>query len=495
MANVNHHARFRGALSLVLATVALTACNRDQILHVTDPDIINPSNLGSAEAAEALRVGALSRLSDVTGGLQGSGSLNEGIFHFSGVVADEWRSTDTFVQRDEADSRSITEANTAMTLEARGLHRTRIAATQAIPVLKQFKPANVSDVGQMYWVRGWAEMTIAENFCNGMPISSLDASNNIVYGDPEPNTQIYARAIASFDTALQNAPAGDARADTVKWLVGIEKARVQLDLGDVTGAGATITAAAVPDNFKFTMFYTQALGDNQIWALNNSAGRWMPGNSEGIVGLNFFSANDPRVPMCIGGSAACKTFDPNQTRTTSFDNNFGPGTFLVQLVWPTRESDINIAMGTEARLIEAEVALRTGDVVTWLAKLNQLRANFPTFKQTSNPCSATAQVNGCPPVPVGGALPPLVDPGTQTAREDLLFRERAFWLWSTAHRLADMRRLVRPTSEGGFGRAENTVFPNGPYYKGGNYGSDKFLVIPIAEQNNPQFHGCIDRNP
>ena len=98
-------------------------------------------------------------------------------------------------------------------------------------------------------------------------------------------------------------------------------------------------------------------------------------------------------------------------------------------------------------------------------------------------------------VPVGGSLPPLADPGTQTAREDLLFRERAFWLWSTAHRLADMRRLVRPVTEGGFGRAENTVFPNGPYYKGGVYGTDKFLVIPLAEQNNPQFHGCLDRNP
>src|SRR5947207_2163176 len=292
MANVNHHARFRGALSLVFATVALTACNRDKILHVTDPDIINPSNLGSAEAAEALRVGALSRLSDVTGGLQGSGSLNEGIFHFSGVVADEWRSTDTFVQRDEADSRSITESNAAMTLEARGLQRTRVAATQAIPVLREWKPNNISDVGQMFWVIGWGEMTIAENFCNGMPLSSLDAGNNIVYGDPLPNTEIYARAIASFDSALKNAPAGDSRADTVKWLVGIEKARVQLDVGDVAGANTTITTANVPDNFRFSMFYTQVLGDNQIWALNNSAGRWMPGNSEGIVGLNFFSAND-----------------------------------------------------------------------------------------------------------------------------------------------------------------------------------------------------------
>ena len=141
------------------------------------------------------------------------------------------------------------------------------------------------------------------------------------------------------------------------------------------------------------------------------------------------------------------------------------------------------------------MALRNNDPVTFLAKLNQLRANFNTFKQPSNPCSATVQVTGCPTVPVGGSLPPLADPGTQTAREDLLFRERAFWLWSTAHRLADLRRLVRPVTEGGFGRAENTVFPNGPYYKGGVYGTDKFLVIPLAEQNNPQFHGCLDRNP
>jgi hypothetical protein len=494
MANAKLQTRFRGILSLLTVT-SLLACNRDKILTVTDPDIIDPGNVNSVEAAEALRLGTLSRVSDVTGGLQGSGSLNEGIFHFSGVVADEWRSTDTFVQRDEADSRSITLSNAAMTLEARGLNRARVAAIQAIPVLREWKPNNVSDVGQMYWVRGWAEMTIAENFCNGSSISSLDENNNIVYGPPETNVEIYTRAKASFDTAVENAPAGDARADTVKWLAAIEKARVQLDLGDVAGAGTTISATVVPDNFRFSMFYTQVIQDNQIWALNNSAGRWMVANNEGPLGLNPLNANDPRVPICIGGSAACKTFDANQTRTTSFDNSVGSGSFLVQLVWPTREADIAIAMGTEARLIEAEVALRSNDPVTFMNKLNYLRANFNTFKQPSNPCSATVQVTGCPTVPAGGSLPALVDPVTQTAREDLLFRERAFWLWSTGHRLADLRRLVRPVSEGGFGRAENTVFPNGPYAKGGFYGTDKFLTISVAEQNNPKYLGCTDRNP
>ncbi|MFL5557728.1 MAG: hypothetical protein ACJ794_03755, partial [Gemmatimonadaceae bacterium] len=66
MANVIFQARLKGALSLLLAAGALTACNRDKILQVTDPDIINPADVASAEAAEALRVGALNRVSDVT---------------------------------------------------------------------------------------------------------------------------------------------------------------------------------------------------------------------------------------------------------------------------------------------------------------------------------------------------------------------------------------------------------------------------------------------
>src|SRR5438105_15845011 len=145
MANVNYRARFRAALAAALAVAALAACNRDKILTITDPDIIDPANVASAEGAEALRLGALTRVSDVTGGLQGNGSLNEGIFHFSGVVADEWRSTDTFVQRDEADSRSITESNSALTLEARGLHRMRVAANQAIDLLRKLKPNDPSE--------------------------------------------------------------------------------------------------------------------------------------------------------------------------------------------------------------------------------------------------------------------------------------------------------------------------------------------------------------
>ena len=69
-------------------------------------------------------------------------------------------------------------------------------------------------------------------------------------------------------------------------------------------------------------------------------------------------------------------------------------------------------------------------------------------------------------------------------------RERAFWMFSTGHRLGDLRRLVRQYS-----RAQAQVFPSGIYPKGGNYGEAMNFPLPLVEQNNPKFQaGCIDRN-
>ena len=486
-------------LALAAGVLPLASCNRDRILDIVDPDVINPSNLNSAAAAEALRVGALARLNNATTGFTG-GSLGEGAFFYGGTLTDELRSGDTFVQRDQTDQRAIETTNTGMLEVARQVNRLRTAAVQAIPVIRQFLPNQLSSVGQMYWVRGYAENMLAENFCNGTPISFLDESNNIVYGAPETNVEVYTRAVASFDTAVMNAPAGQARSDTVRNLAAVGKGRALMNLGRFTEASAAV--AAVPDAFRFLSFHSTATTSNQVWALNNSAGRYVLGERDGIVGLNFATANDPRVPACVGASLpGCRTFDPGQTRAISFDNNFGPGRvagpFYVQLVFPTSEAEAAIVSGAEARLLEAEAFLRAGDPGNWLIKLNYLRANFPIFKQPSNPCNASgAQVVGCPTIPAGGTLlPPLVDPGTPEAREDLMFRERAFWLFMTGHRLADMRRLVRPVADGGYGRAENAVYPNGPYIKGGVFGADKMLIIPQAEENNPEFTGCLDRNP
>ena len=84
---------------------------------------------------------------------------------------------------------------------------------------------------------------------------------------------------------------------------------------------------------------------------------------------------------------------------------------------------------------------------------------------------------------------PFTDPGDATARTDLMFRERAFWMFGTGHRLGDLRRLIRQ-----YGRAAETIFPTGSYPKGGNYDTDVNIPLSADEANNPNFIGCSDRN-
>jgi len=82
-------------------------------------------------------------------------------------------------------------------------------------------------------------------------------------------------------------------------------------------------------------------------------------------------------------------------------------------------------------------------------------------------------------------LTPLTDPGATpdtAARTNLTFRERAFWMYATGHRLGDLRRLVRQ-----YGRGKETVFPTGTFFKGGVYGTDVTLPVPTDEQNNPSY--------
>ncbi|MEO8578185.1 MAG: hypothetical protein ABI556_15850, partial [Gemmatimonadales bacterium] len=163
----------RKLFMVAVASMAfLSAC--DNALTVVDPDVIDATKVQSAEAAEGLRLGALARL-----GLMTSGS--ESSFHIPGLLADEFRSGDTFAQRNSADQRSVNEDATTVSDMWYDVNRTRTAANQAIDALGKYPPAlaaslpqNQSNIGLMYWVRGFAETAIAENYCNGTPVSSFD---------------------------------------------------------------------------------------------------------------------------------------------------------------------------------------------------------------------------------------------------------------------------------------------------------------------------------
>ncbi len=446
-----------GALLLLL----VQACTKD-LLKVTDPDIILDETLkaSSASGAQGIHNGAILRLAEATAGTQGPDAL----FAFGGLLTDEWQSGDTFIQRNTMDQRIWDPQNTFNAGPYRNLNRVRVLGEAAIVALRQYRPAPATNIGRMFAFIAYVQTLIGEHYCNGTPISELQGSV-VVAGEPISNDSMFALALTNADSAAASLGGGDSA--LVARFIQVVRARALLDRGQFAAAAAAV--AGVPDDFHYDVEYSIVAGDNQIWALNSSARRYTVGDVEGTNGLDYRSANDPRIPTKRG---------PDRIFDTAF-----PLQVLRQGIWG-RESRIKIASGIEARLIEAESALQGGDATTWLAKLNQVRANAALL-----------------PVPVdtsyrpvaGTLLASLADPGVSTGdslRIKLLFRERAFWMFGTGHRLGDMRRLLRQ-----YGRTVDQVYPIGAWFKGGNFGDAIQMPVPFDEQNNPNFVSCTNRNP
>jgi len=94
---------------------------------------------------------------------------------------------------------------------------------------------------------------------------------------------------------------------------------------------------------------------------------------------------------------------------------------------------------------------------------------------------------------ISPAMPDIDEmPTDHNAQVDLLYHERAFWLYLTGRRLGDLRRLIR-----NYGRSAESVFPTGTYVLfGGRYGTATAIpfVLKTESQFNPKItHGCTVR--
>jgi len=438
--------------ALIVAPV-FTGCNvKEELLAPQNPGIIDPSSVNSPAAAAGLRVGAIGQLKSRTAG-------GESVWLYGGLLADEWKSSDTFSQRNETDQRSI-QTNNANTAGAyNSLQQARGYTRTAIEKSVQYTPEAKADIAEMWFTLGFLEMSLAENFCNGTPMSNT--VNGIPnYGDPLTNAQVYAIAVTHFDSALALATGTDAKSVSVKNATSIAKARTLLNLGQPTGVSGLLSS--VPTDYAYMMTWDQTTGDQQLWALNNSAGRYTVGDSvDNITGripnaLPFVSAKDPRVPTASPSSP--KPFD-------------GITPLKTQQIYPGRSDPIPLVSGIDARLFEAEAKMAAGDYAGMTAILNALRA--------------ASQKIGPLTVPV---MPALTAPTTKDAAVDLLFRDAAFWQFGRGERLPNLRREIRL-----YGKTQDQVFPTGNFHKQGVFGIDVNIPVPDAELTNPKFHGCIDR--
>ena len=418
--------------ALVIAAVALTGCSTDKILQVDRPDIIDPNGLNNPAGVTALHAGVIG---DLAAYMDAAVGVNAAV----GLFTDEIRFGATPPEIKQFDTRSLIEQNTQLWANYRNIQQLRGQANRAADALGK---VNASDtrIGEMNAISGLSYVLLAELFCSGIPIGDIGED-----AEPLATTDVLQGAVAKLDAA-----AAAAGTDTrIQNLAAVLKGRALLDLGQFDAAATVV--AAVPTDFKYTTFHaaTTPYQQNGYWNYMFNSDGLLVSDLEGTNGLNFATANDPRVP--ITGTGAPSRFDAVTPRwyfaaLTGFDS---PST---------------IASGAEARLIEAEAQLQKANDAGFLQIINDLRA----FQD----------------------LTPVADPGSLDARVDLLFHERAFSLFATSHRLGDMRRLVRQ-----YGRDAESVFPTGNYHKDGlKFGTDVNFIVPAPERNNPKFTGCIDPN-
>jgi len=423
----------------ILGVLGLSAAACHGVLDVTDPTHISDSDIANASGANGRRLNAASVAQEL-----------RTLYRDVALLTDEWSNDEkagvVFGRELAFDQRNSTQIeNFGQGENDLGpLTQAFIRAGMAIPVIRAYTPDSLRGdfLAQMYALRAFAVVQMAEDFCAGFPLN--DVVNDVaVYGGPLTTDSALTIASAQADSALAYVH------DSTRFftLAHVIKGRILLDQGDFDGAAAAVVNVATTDVYTSESYVQMSMSRTFcVPCFSNIA----LGDREGTNGLPFVSANDPRIPVVFFGVRKTNPQDSLWVTTLATQPDFR----------------LTFASGVEARLIQSEAAIHHDDP-TWKSILDSLRATV--------------------------GLGPLTDPGTLNTRIDVLYSERAFWLFMDGHRLGDLRRLIAR-----YGRNAEDVFPTGPYRgggSGGNYGTATSLAFGFADQKqyNPYITaGCTD---
>jgi hypothetical protein len=456
---------------------------------VSAPDIVPVGGLDDPLALPTIRAGAIGDfgLAYTGSGASGSGGTVEGQVLASGMLADEWINTETFPDRVQADARQTDPASGTFTTLFRNLARSHLSSKSAAQRFRDLSDTlRNTGLSEMLTLQAYTRLFYAENYCSGVPLSYPNPDGSVAYGVQLTSSQMLDSALFIFNQALAAArQLNDSTAGKANFVAfaTLGKARTLLDMGRLVDADTVASAASVPTTFVYIVQHdlNTTRQQNGVYAGIRKFKRYGVADAEGGAGLAWRTVLDPRTPF---------------TRVPSTNRGFDNATpQFDQLLYTDEKAAITLATGLEARLINAEAALRRADTVGYMGLLNGLRASPPGYILAGVQGTLTP---GDQPKPVDPtALAALAHPADSTAAITLLFNERARWLWGTAHRLNDLRRLERAAAvRGGYGRPDSLVFPHGPYFKNGLiYGTDTNYPIPLDEQNNPGVQACLDRLP
>jgi starch-binding outer membrane protein, SusD/RagB family len=441
-------------LALVLP---LAACDTDSLLEVDEPTFATPSSLRTKEGLPVLYAGALGDFQVAYGGV---GTNSDHFLSVSSLFSDEFHTADTFTTRQATDQREqqpVEQGNTSDAAYNR-LQYARRSAAEVAEAIAELADAGKADprYATLRALEGFSVISLAEGWCGAVPLGTASGGAPGELGTPLTTQQLFAAAIARFDEALSGNPNSN--------LAKVGKGRALLNNGEFAAAAAAVNG--VPTTFIHFIEHSSnsSRQSNNIFALQANR-RYSMSEREGGNGLPYRSSADPRLPFF-------------QDPANGFDNAV---LLFVTRRYPSFGADVVLADGIEARLIEAEAAFRANNFAGALTILNELRANVRALMTARYEAYTTH-------VPAPGTLEPLTDPGTETARRNLIFQERAYWLFLTGHRHGDLRRLMRQ-----YNLTQGQAFPTGPHHRGGDYGNHVVFPIPFQEANNPNYdHAMCD---
>lgn len=443
---------------VVILSVLLSGCSLSDLVQVNETEIgqeIARKRLYSAEGARGVYYSAIEALQDAVS------LTSRDVGFFTDELGATSAQNSTVSRLDVRDSSSSEQYGAYS-----NWHEVRIRSKQASELLLRYTDqAEYPLVGNAYALQGYSILMLAKNFCSGIPLTDVLFEGDLLYTRGFSTEELLRTSIALFDTAYMYGK----DSLPVATLARVGKGEALLDLGEFIAAEEVMRDISIEATYKLDFSATQ--GINRFWTI--------PTNS--VYSLSqVVSAEGENGIVWIADTARHQ--DPRVRVTRNVDSTMylNPLKFLK---FPTGavNTSVTLADGVHARLIAAEAQLSVsslnGDPL-WLRTLNEARASL---------------------IGVGGVrlLPDTVDPGNQESRVNLLFRERAFWLYLTGQRLGDLRRLVREYDKSPF-----EVYPVGFYDRDANalgykaYGSAWVFRPPNAERGlNPYYEGCAHENP
>lgn len=430
--------RLRAVLAILTVTVGCSG-----LTDVPPPsNLVDPSQVASQAAALGMYKGGVFQFA------YGFGGYGTDVYAASsGLFSDEYTTT-------AAGTTGFLDTHNGTPADFQGPYDKLQTARAELDVginalIANGGSAPKSYIAELYALKGYVYVVLSELYCSGISFSSLQGPNQtLVYSAGLSQTEMLNTAVTLFDSA--DAYATDSV--RIQGLVAVGRGRAYLDLGDYANAKSSVSA--VQTSFHYDLTYGATSWSNYFSDVTSGNGfgvLFFIADREGQHGLDYLSSGDVRM--------------------ASVDYSG----YAIPAKFSTPGAPVILADGIEARLIEAEAALHDHDYPTWANTLNTLRASGgPTAIAALTADSTT------------GAA-------TDSARVDVMFRERAFWMFGTGHRAGDMRRLVRQ-----YQRRATDVYPTGVQplmFQPILYVPVPNLPVEQAElDNNPLSKGCTNRD-